>query len=63
MYPRRNPLPVDPEIRLLARIRSPTTETKNHWARDDPGFAVLQAFFLVVSDIAACEGILDCPAP
>ena len=27
----------------------PTTETKNHWARDDPGFAVLQAFFLVVS--------------
>lgn len=24
-------------------------ETKNHWARDDPAFAVLQALFLVVS--------------
>lgn len=42
--------PVDPEIRfVLPLIRSPTAETKNHWARDDPGFAVLQAFFLVVS--------------
>ncbi|CAM9420983.1 unnamed protein product [Ectocarpus sp. 4 AP-2014] len=27
-------------------------QTKNHWARDDPGFAVLQAFFLVVATFA-----------
>lgn len=38
--------PIVPWLRCL-----PVAETKNHWARDDPGFAVLQAFFLVVSDI------------
>ncbi|CAN0169536.1 unnamed protein product [Phaeothamnion confervicola] len=27
-------------------------QTKNHWARDDPGFAVLQALFLMVAAVA-----------
>ncbi|CAM9317768.1 unnamed protein product [Discosporangium mesarthrocarpum] len=27
-------------------------QTKNHWARDDPGFAVLQALFLIVATCA-----------
>ena len=29
-------------------------QTKNHWARDDPAFAVLQIFFLLLSSIAYC---------
>ena len=43
-------------------IRSPAAETKNHWARDDPGFAVLQAFFLVVRDTTTCI-LFESPAP
>jgi hypothetical protein len=27
-------------------------QTKNHWARDDPAFCVLQLFFLVIASIA-----------
>jgi len=29
-------------------------QTKNHWARDDPGFAALQVAFLTVASLAWC---------
>lgn len=51
--------------RLPTSFILPTTETKNHWARDDPGFAVLQAFFLVVSTVCCGQWTpfsWSCPA-
>lgn len=40
----------------ISRLKSAMlmdTETKNQWARDDPAFAVIQAFFVGVSEVVS----------
>jgi len=39
-------------LRKFPKILSHRKQTRNHWARDDPAFVVLQVFFLIVVSIA-----------